>query len=329
MVATSLMDGIGHSVAGGTSIVKRRPYRVGVGSLFAIIYIYLFVYYDSFLGLSSTKVNSSTAAIALDEIPQNIWQIFFGYTPLQDFAPSLQTWIARNQDYSYTLVSNDGANAFAREHYAERPEILQPFLDLKFSVLRSDLLRYMILESMGGVYSDLDTNAHKSVRDWVPKEQKSKVHAVIGIEYDQLDKEPYYGMTERLQFCQWTMATSKGHPIMKAVVEEVVKGLHALAAKNSTSIPELNPNDEEVIEVSGPYIWTKVILKYMSETTGTHIDYRNMTGMKEPRVIADVLVLPIDGFGAGQPHSNSNTDGTGNVYVRHLWKGSWKHGWGT
>lgn len=115
---------------------------------------------------------------------------------------------------------------------------------------------------------------------------------------------------------------------MKAVVKEVVKGLHALAAKNSTSIPELNPNDDEVVEVSGPVIWTKVILEYMSETTGTRIDYRNMTGMTEPRIIADVLVLPIDGFGAGQPHSNSDTDGTGNVYVRHLWKGSWKHGWG-
>lgn len=106
--------------------------------------------------------------------------------------PFIQSWVTKNQDYAYTLMSNDGGNTFARKHYADRPDILKPFLDLQFPVLRSDLLRYMILETEGGVYSDLDTNALKPVRDWIPKDMKSKVHAIVGIEYDQLGGQPEF-----------------------------------------------------------------------------------------------------------------------------------------
>ena len=243
--------------------------------------------------------------------------------------PMVDTWISQNQDYAYTLVSDEGGNAFAREHYADRPEILDPFLELRFPVFRSDLLRYMILESEGGVYSDLDTAARKPVRDWLSGDLKSRVHAIVGVEYDQLDGEPWYGMTERIQFCQWTMAASRGHPIMQKIVKEVVKALHEMALRHNTSIAELKPPDEEVVEVTGPVIWTRAIMEVMSEVTGTTMSYLNITGMREPRLFGDVLVLPIDGFGTGQPHSNSNTDDTGDPYVRHMWKGSWKHGWGS
>ena len=227
-------------------------------------------------------------------------------------------------------MSNQGADDFARKYYADRPDILEPFLQLKFHVLRSDLLRYMILESEGGIYSDLDTVAIKSVRDWIPQEMGSKVHAVVGVEYDQLDNEPYYGMDERIQFCQWTMATSRGHPIMKNVVKKAIVALNETAERNKSSIADFKPTDGEVIQITGPVIWTRAVMEAMSEATGTEISYLNITGMSEPLLFGDVLVLPIDGFGAGQPHSNSTRDdnhGPGDVFVRHQWKGSWKHDW--
>ena len=65
----------------------------------------------------------------------------------------------------------------------------------------------------------------------------------------------------------------------------------------------------------------------MSEATGTEMSYLNFTGMTERRLFGDVLILPIDGFGAGQPHSNSkrnDNQGPGNIFVRHQFKGSWR-----
>lgn len=68
-------------------------------------------------------------------------------------------------------------------------------------------------------------------------------------------------------------------------------------------------------------------MKSISEATGTVIDYRNFTGMIQPRLFGDVLILPIDGFGTGQPHSNARQDDGGDAYIRHMFKGSWKHDW--
>lgn len=322
-----------HSLAGiasyhhltGKSIARRRLSFVGVGTVLIILYIYFFTWPE--LSVPTKTLSSQSLSPDLEEIPARIWQNYFATTKIDAFLPLIQSWITKNQDFAYTLISNDGANAFARKHYADRPEILQAFLDLHFPILRSDLLRYMVLESEGGVYSDLDTNALKPVSEWVPEASKTKVHAIIGIEYDQLDGEPYIGMDERLQFCQWTIAASRGHPIMRRAVQNVVEALHSAAEKQHISIAQLELTDNDVVKVSGPVIWTRAIMRTLSEATGTIVDYRNFTGMEEPRLFGDVLILPIDGFGTGQPHSNASTDEGGDAYVRHMWKGSWKHHW--
>ena len=315
------MNGIGQTLSSGTSIIRRRPTRSALGTFLLVLYLYFFTF------------RSPTGSVAriprslephLEGIPPRIWQIFFGYDRLDDYAPALQTWILMNQDYSYTLMRNKGADDFVRKHYADRPDILEPFLQLKLPILRSDLLRYMILESEGGVYSDLDTVVERSVRDWIPKEMRSKVRAIIGVEYDQLDGEPYYGMSERIQFCQWTMAASRGHPIMKKIVKKVVAALNETAVSKTTSIADFSPSDDEVLNISGPVIWTRAVMEGLSEATGTEMSYLNITGMTKPRLFGNVLVLPIDAFGSGQVHSNSTREGPGNFFVRHQWKGLWK-----
>ena len=217
-------------VVAGASIALRRPGRFSVLSALVVLTLYFAVYHIP-TRPRSTPDQPLISSAPLDEIPPRIWQIFFGYTPVNDFLPFIQSWVTKNQDYSYTLMSNDGGNAFARKYYADRPDILQPFLDLQFPVLRSDLLRYMLLETEGGVYSDLDTNVLKPIGEWVTTDIRSKVHLIVGIGYDQLGGKPEFGMTEPLQFCQWTIAASKGHPIMKRVVEDVVRSLQAMATR--------------------------------------------------------------------------------------------------
>lgn len=308
----------------GMGMSQSKIIRFSVVGLLSVLCIYYFVVSKP----SKISWSSRTLAPPLDEIPPKIWQIYtFANTKIDEFVPYLQSWITQNQDYAYTLMSDDGADAFARKHYHNRPEILQLFLDLRFPILRTDLLRYMILESEGGVYSDLDTSARRPIREWVTPELKPSVHAILGIEYDQLDDEPFIGMTERLLFCQWTIATSRGHPLMGHAVQDVVEALHAIADSYQTSISELEVTDDEVLRISGPVIWTKAVMRTLSEVSSTTVDYRNFTGMTEPRLFGDVLVLPIDAFGTGQPHSNSRKDGSGNAFVRHMFKGSWKHNW--
>ncbi|KAL8814397.1 MAG: hypothetical protein Q9191_008555, partial [Dirinaria sp. TL-2023a] len=222
--------------------MRRHPALSAIG---AVVFV-LLVYHSFF---SPPSLPSQPNLAPSQEIPPKIWQIYFGYSPLDSFTEALQSWISNNQDCAYTLMSDKGGDAFVQKHYAGRPGILQPFLDLRFPVLRSDFLRYLVLHSEGGVYSDLDTVSLKPFREWIAPELRSQVHAVVGIEYDQRDDEPYIGMSgTRLQFCQWTMAASPGHPILERVINSVVKALHGMARRHATSIHQLEPSDEEVME---------------------------------------------------------------------------------
>lgn len=228
------------------------------------------------------------------------------------------------------LLGQEGAENFVREHYSRRPEIAQTFLDLNYTIFRADLLRYMLLEAVGGVYSDIDTIAKKPIRDWIPRQFLSRTRAVVGIEYDQLEDEgPSHGFTERMSFCQWTLASSQGHPMMTRIVDEVVSTLRQMAKENGTTIAALKVKDKEVGEVTGPAIWTRVVMQSLSIASGTSVTYENITGLKEPRLFGDILILPIDGFGSGQPHSGSSkSDDVDTALVRHRFGMFWRHdGW--
>ena len=153
--------------------------------------------------------------------------------------------------------------------------------------------------------------------------------AIIGIEYDQLDDpEPSHGLLERISFCQWTLASTPGHPMMKKTLGEVIEALNKLAKKHKTTVANITPWDDEVTQTTVPVIWSRVVFESLSAATNMKITYRNITGIKEPRLFGDILILPIHGFGTGQPHSGSNRDGADTALIRHQFKGLWKHRWG-
>ena len=272
----------------------------------------------------SNELIATPKALPSPGIPNKIWQVFFNYAPYARLGEFVQSWNLVNQDCSYTLMSNQGANEFVRKHYFDRPHILQTFLDLQYPIFRADLLRYMLLEAEGGVYSDIDTAAIKPIRDWVPQHLQPYTRAIVGIEYDQLDGPPGFGFKERLSFVQWTLASVKGHSMMKSVVETVVSSIHETARRKNVTVAALQVTDDEVGCVTGPGVFTNAVLQSLSEITGTTVTYRNVTGMREPRLFGDVLIMPVAAFGTGQPHSGSPDDIGEDTLVRHAWKMSWR-----
>lgn len=296
---------------------QRRRFSTFVGIAFLLAFCYL-----SFDG----RLPSSPAPLSANSnIPPNIWQIFFdNQLLLPRLGESIQSWITMNRDTSYKLLSNEGANEFVRRHYHDKPEILETFLDLQYPIFRADLLRYLLLEAEGGVYADVDTTASKPIWNWIPQHFKPYTRAIVGIEYDQLDEPPGFGYQERLCFAQWTLASAKGHPMMKRVVRGVVQSLRETAKQRGMTLATLQVQDDEVGTVTGPSIFTKSVFESLSEATGTTITYRNLTGTKEPRLFGDILIMPVAAFGTGQPHSGSPDHDTDATLIRHAWKMSWR-----
>lgn len=310
-------------------MLPRSLQRTHFASSLAIFLTILCLYYFFTLPNPPKILSSSSSSPPLDAIPPNIWQVFFNHSPFPGLGESVQSWVTQNQDHSYMLIGKEGAEKFVTDHYSQRPEIAHTFLELKYPIFRADLLRYMLLEAKGGVYSDIDTTAVKPIREWIPQQFTSKTRAVVGIEYDQLDDPgPSHGFTERISFCQWTLASSKGHPMMTRIVNEVVNNLRGMARENGTTIAALKAKDKEVGDVTGPAIWTRVVMESLSLASGNPVTYKNITGLKEPRLFGDILILPIDGFGSGQPHSGSSQKDDGSALVQHHFGMFWRHdGW--
>jgi alpha 1,6-mannosyltransferase len=189
-------------------------------------------------------------------------------------------------------------------------------------VLRADFLRYLLLAIEGGVYSDIDTELLKPVHDWVPDEFKTRTKLVVGLEADQ--SPPVAGTTYEVQFCQWTLAGAAGHPALWNMVERILEEVRKRPFQDPPK--DIDYTNNEVLDITGPAGWTEVVFEYLNTVVDTPITWKNLTGMREPRLYGDVLVLPIDAFATGVPHSGASEGVGEGSFVKHQFSGAWRNG---
>ncbi|KAI3339248.1 alpha-1,6-mannosyltransferase Och1 [Ustulina deusta] len=270
-------------------------------------------------------------------IPPKIWQVMLprpgspANTPLNPQSlVDTTSWLAQNPGYSYIIVAQKEADYFINTHFSGDAKILRTWHALKNPGVKSDLLRYLTLFIEGGVYTDIDTEALKPIDIWVPEEYRNQAKVVIGIEWDQLDGGPWAEIPHRLQFCQWTIAAAPGHPIFMKMAYHAIHTLENLATEHNTTLDQLGLSSVEVMTSTGPASWTDVVLEQLKEMDQNVTDVTDFSGMKPtgPRLCGDILILAIDGFGMGQPHSNSTNDGTipEAAFLKHKFRGSWRSG---
>lgn len=282
---------------------------------------------------------SATASLPQDvsPIPRKIWQIWFKQTGASNryvAHPELRntaSWIGMNPDHKYTLVGRQWGDDFVREHFAGDKALVDTYLALQNHGLKSDLLRYLLLYTEGGVYTDIDTVALQPVERWVPagRRLRAAAHAVVGIEFDRLDGPAWADIPHDLQFCQWTIAAAPGHAVFRAMADRALASLRALAAaQGGGPVASLGPvSSFDTMNSTGPAAWTDVVFDHIRRADPAITSLRNLSGLSEPRLYGDILVLPINGFGMGQVHSGSTNDGSipDAALLKHLFSGSWRH----
>lgn len=280
-------------------------------------------------------------------VPPKIWQISLPHSSSPadsaidpEQLSDTRSWIAMNPDHDYRLVGLKAADRFVDDHFAasssrsdrhHHPDdnVLRVYHELANPGLKSDLLRYLILSVEGGVYCDTDTVALRSIDDWVPECMRDKARLIVGLEFDQLDGPSWMDIPHELQFCQWAIAAAPGHPVFASMIQRAVTSLDALSATYNTTLAKLAPTSLEVMNSTGPAAWTDVVWEYLRRAAPEKLKtLRDLSGMTAPRLYGDILVLPIDGFGMGQPHSKSTNDGSipAAAYLRHNFRGSWRDG---
>ncbi|KAI1393058.1 family 32 glycosyltransferase [Hypoxylon trugodes] len=266
-------------------------------------------------------------------IPRNIWQIFLPPIipeAVYDIDPEAlvdtPSWLAKNPDYTYILVGSEGGDQFVNEYFAHDQNILQTYNRIRNPGLKSDLLRYLILSVKGGTYTDIDTLAIKPIDEWVPKHIRHLVRLIVGLEFDRLDGLQWADIPHDLQFCQWTIAAAPGHPVFTSMANWAVNSINKLVKTYNGTLETLKPSSFEVMTSTGPAAWTDVVFQHLQQAEPELTALTNLSGMTEPRLYGDILVMPIDAFGMGQDHSHSTNDGSipDAALLKHNFRGSWR-----
>lgn len=260
--------------------------------------------------------------------PAYIWQTW-KYTPAQGefdetFREAEASWSINHPSFVHEVITDNVAVHLIRHLYASVPQVLEAYNALPLPVLKADFFRYLILLARGGIYSDIDTSALKSASEWVPRDVPASSYGmVIGIEADpdRLDWAEWY--SRRIQFCQWTIQSKPGHPVLVDVVQNIT--METLLRKKAGT---LTKDTKNIIEFTGPALWTDSIFNYfnnpdyfdMSMSKG-NITWENFTGMKAPKKVGDIIVLPITSFSPGIKTMGAGEDDDPMAFVKHQFEG--------
>ncbi len=261
------------------------------------------------------------------KFPAYIWQTW-KWTPAHGefhFRDQEATWTEQHPNFIHEVITDQVAVHLIRLLYASVSEVVEAYDALPLPVLKADFFRYLILLARGGIYSDIDTYALRSALDWIPDSvPRDTVGLVIGIEADpdRPDWKEWY--SRRIQFCQWTVQSKPGHPVLREVVKRITD--ETLKRKREGSLR--NILDKNVIEFTGPALWTDIIFEYfndpryfdMKESAGT-IDWQNFTGMETSKRVGDVVVLPITSFSPGVQQMGAKDIDDPMAFVKHDFEG--------
>jgi len=263
------------------------------------------------------------------KFPAYIWQTW-KYTPNQgefaeEFREAEASWTVMHPTFVHEVITDQIAVHLIRHLYASIPEIIEAYNAMPFPVLKADFFRYLILLARGGIYSDIDTAALKPAIDWIPSDVPTNSYGmVIGIEADpdRADWAQWY--SRRIQFCQWTIQSKPGHPVLVDVVANITE--ETLKRKAEGRLPK---SHEGIIEFTGPAVWTDTIFSFFNNpdyfdmsTSKGNITWEHFTGMKQPKKVGDVIILPITSFSPGIKTMGAGEDDDPMAFVKHNFEGT-------
>lgn len=244
------------------------------------------------------------------KFPAYIWQTWkYGLNDNKfgkEYKRGEEQWALKNPGFVHELFNDDTSNAIIRYLYMGIPEVVKVYNALPHVILRVDFFRYLILFAKGGVYADVDTSPIQPIPNWIPENvDPSELGMIIGIESDPVDKDWRKYYTRRLQFANWVLQAKPGHPILREIIAAITDTTLEKMRNGELRIRDEN-DDEFLLDVmnwTGDGLLTDVIFRYFNDyvLSGifSQVTWKDFTQMDVPKLVSDVLVLPVNSFSAG------------------------------
>lgn len=267
-----------------------------------------------------------------DKFPAYVWQTWkVNYDdPLIDeqIREYMDSWRARNAGFVHEVMNDRLSQLIIRHLYMNIPRVVEAYTSMPEPILQADFFRYLILFARGGVYSDADTECLKPIPVWLPSSvDPTEVGLVVGIEADpdRPDWADWYA--RRIQFCQWTIQSKPGHPVLRNIIANITEQTLEKKAAGTLDISSAKDRGSSIMDWTGPGIWTDSVFEYLQENTAPGaepVDWSDFTGLTVPKQVDDIVVLPITAFSPGIRTMGAQEPSDPQAYVHHHFGGSWK-----
>ncbi|CAM6001880.1 unnamed protein product [Sphagnum balticum] len=266
----------------------------------------------------AVKTSLASSAAPAAAIPEKLWYKLGPNGLNSELEGYVDTCLSKNPTFQHEFITDLSGDAFVKEHFASRPDILENFLSLRIPIVKADILRYLILYENGGVWNDLDVSCEDvPIAEWIPAQYKETTGLVVGLEFD-------VDIWVR-QFASWTIMAKPKSPHMLMVVEDCIEAVREKMREHNVGVADLTLDMiGDVVDFSGPRRLTRGVLKSLSLTLNSTIEGQNISNVTEPRLIGDVLVLPDYAF-ANSMNEQYGDKAQGQKLVTHHYAGSWKN----
>ena len=179
----------------------------------------------------------------MNEIPKIIHQVWSGIDePLpKHFEVLGDTWKEHHPNWEYVLWDNQKMNDFVLNHY---PQYWETYSSFRYNVQRWDAIRYLILDTIGGMYVDFDSECFKPLDKLIEGRE-----CCFSLEPEEHQKM----YNAKLFFNNALMASAPGHPFMKDVIKKTFD--YNLNAANA----------DNVLETTGPLMLVDLYLNFSNK----------------------------------------------------------------
>lgn len=266
------------------------------------------------------------------KFPAYVWQTWkvtpaSGQFP-EEWRAAEASWTELHPSFVHEVITDSVAVHLIKHFYASIPEVVEAYNALPKPVLKADFFRYLILLARGGIYSDIDTTALKSAVEWVPPEvPRSSYGLVVGIEADPDRPDWHDWYSRRIQFCQWTIQSKAGHPVLVDIVATITE--ETLRTKKAGELDMKHMTS--VVEFTGPGLWTDMIFKFFNNpdyfdmsTSKGNITWHQFSAITQAKKVGDVVVLPLTSFSPGVGQMGAGDIDDPMAFVHHTFEGTWK-----
>lgn len=272
------------------------------------------------------------------KFPGYIWQLWKHGLNDERFDSTFKEgqaqWAVRNPGFVHELFNDDTAYATVKHLYSYVPEVVEAYESLPEVILKMDFFRYLILFAKGGVYADVDTFPLQPVPNWIPENvSPTELGLIVAVGTDSRLASWRQENHRRLEFGNFVIQSKPGHPVLRDTIAHITQQTlreKANLADGQRLTLEGSPN-QRLLAISrwtGAGTWTDNILRYLNDYVQSlvyqSITWKEFHDLETPKLVGDVLVLPIKSFASELeiPKDNKVLDPI--AFVKHYAASIWK-----